>query len=174
MDLTPRGDIIVAVQDADIAASIMEAGKILIKSLKGTITVPTGPVIEDGEVNFKRYSLRLNPPLDMSLEEIEEHIRGQSITPREIIWETKGKTGIPCGGIQIYAQFNSVESALAFPRKHTINGKRVFFRHIGLIQCAKCGKNGHHEERCEKIGRAKARTRRRKEHMKKKRARQDS
>ena len=76
MDLTPRGDIIVAVQDTDVAAAITEAGKIQIKALKGSVTIPTGPVIEEGDVNFKRYSLRLNPPLDMSIEEIEAYIRG--------------------------------------------------------------------------------------------------
>ena len=103
MDLTPRGDIIVAVQDTDVATAITEAGKIQIKALKGTVTIPTGPVIEEGDVNFKRYSLRLNSRLDMSIEEIETYIRGKGILPREIIWETKGGIGIPCGGIQIYA-----------------------------------------------------------------------
>ena len=107
----------------------------------------------------------------MSIEEVEAYLRGKGITPREIIWETKGGIGIPCGGIQIYAQFNSAEAAIAFPRKHSINGKRVFFRHVGLLHCHKCGQNGHHEDRCEKIGRAKARNRKRKEILLKKRAR---
>ena len=99
MDLTPRGDIIVAVQDLEVASAIIEAGKIQIKALKGSVTLPTGPVVEEGEVNYKRYSLRLNPPLDMSVEEIEGYLRGLDIRIREIIWETKGGLGIPCGGI---------------------------------------------------------------------------
>ena len=163
MDLTPRNDIIVAVRETDVAASIIENGRIEVKALKGDITLPTGPVVEDGEVNYKRYSLRLNPPLDMSVEEIEQYLNSVDASVREIIWETKGGTGIPCGGIQIYAKFKSAEAAHSFPRKHNINGKRVFIRHIGLLKCDKCGKNGHHEDRCEKIGRAIARNRRRKE-----------
>ena len=99
MDLTPRGDIIVAVQQQEVASAIIEAGKIQINSLKGDITTPTGPVIEEGEVNYKRYSLRLNPSLDMSMEEIEEYLRNLGIKVREIIWETRGGLGIPCGGI---------------------------------------------------------------------------
>ena len=71
MDLTPRNDIIVAVREIDVAASIIENRRIEVKALKGDITLPTGPVFEDGEVNYKRYSLRLNPPLDMIIEEIE-------------------------------------------------------------------------------------------------------
>ena len=71
MDLTPRNDIIVAVRETDVAASIIDNGRVEIKALKGDITLPTGPVVEEGEVNYKRYSLRLNPPLDMSIEEIE-------------------------------------------------------------------------------------------------------
>ena len=61
MDLTPRGDIIVAVEDVEVATAIMEAGQVKIVALKGAITAPTGPVVEEGEVNFKRYSLRANP-----------------------------------------------------------------------------------------------------------------
>ena len=99
MDLTPRGDINVAVQQQEVASAIIEAGKIQINSLKGDITTPTGPVIEEGEVNYKRYSLRLNPSLDMSMEEIEEYLRNLGIKVREIIWETRGGLGIPCGGI---------------------------------------------------------------------------
>ena len=130
MDLTPRGDIIIAVQEQEVASAIIEAGKVQIKALKGAITVPTCPVVEEGEVNYKRYSLRLNPSLDMSVEEIEEYFRGLDIKVREIILETKGGTGIPCGGIQIYAQFKTVENAHSFPRKHNIDGKRFFLRHI--------------------------------------------
>ena len=113
MDLTPRGDIIIAVQEQEVASAIIEAGKVQIKALKGAITVPTGPVVEEGEVNYKRYSLRLNPSLDMSGEEIEEYLRGLDIKVREIILETKGGAGIPCGGIQIYA--NSKQSKTHTP-----------------------------------------------------------
>ena len=74
-----------------------------IKALKGAITAPTGPVVEEGEVNYKRYSLRANPALDMSIEEIAEYLEGLGVKVREIILETKGNTSIPCGGIQIYA-----------------------------------------------------------------------
>ena len=70
MDLTPRGDIIVVVQDMEVATSIMEAGQVKIVALKGAIIAPTGPVVEEREVNYKRYSLRANPSLDMSIEEI--------------------------------------------------------------------------------------------------------
>ena len=137
MDLTPRGDIIVAVQDMEVATAIMEAGQVKIVALKGAIIAPTGPVVEEGEVNYRRYSLRANPSLDMSIEEIAQYLEGLRIKVREIILETKGNTNIPCGGIQIYAQFPSVDAAHNFSRKHTINGKRVFFRHPGLLICNK-------------------------------------
>ena len=55
MDQTPRLDLIVALHNTETVDAIVEAGHIHDLSLRGTIPIPTGPVIEEGEHNFKRY-----------------------------------------------------------------------------------------------------------------------
>ena len=52
MDMTPRGDIIVAVEETYIANAVIEAQYITINSLKGAVYLPTGPVVEYGVVNI--------------------------------------------------------------------------------------------------------------------------
>ena len=174
MDQTPRNDIIVAVQETDTADAIIEAGNIRINTLRGSIPAPTGPVVEEAEFNYKRWSLRCHPPLDMNIQEIESYLIQLNIRPREFIIETKDKVNVPCGGLQIFAQFNNTNQALSFKRKHTINGKRIYFRHQGLLTCEKCNGRGHTEERCAQVQRAKARNKKRKEAARKKRPREQS
>ena len=67
MDLTFRGDIIIAVQEVTTANHIIQAQYITIESPKGAVALPTGPVVEFGVVNHQKYSLRCNPPLDMDI-----------------------------------------------------------------------------------------------------------
>ena len=131
-------------------------------------------VIEEGEHNFKRYSLRINPPLDLSIVAIEKYLARQ-MRVQEIIIENKPYSTIPYGGLQIYAKFNSIKEALDFPRKHTIEGHKTRFRHIGLYECLKCKQKGHTEDRWAKIQKAKQRALLRKQaRRKRKRESQDN
>ena len=91
MDLTPRGDIVVAVGETETANAIVEAQYITIQALQGAVYLPTGPVVEYGTVNHQKYSLRCNPPLDMDLCEIEHYLTKRGVKVKEIIIQTEFK-----------------------------------------------------------------------------------
>ena len=137
MDLTPRNDIVAALEFPQTAQAIMDAGKITIATLKGAVEIPVGPVVEPGAANYKRYSLRCNPPLTLSIEEIEEYLNQQGMQVREIIVENKYNLPFSYGGIQIYATFPTLRLAMDFKKEHDINGCEVRFRHIGQFKCEK-------------------------------------
>ena len=85
MDLTMHGDVIVAVQKVSTVNYMIEAQYITVQSLAGAVYLPTGPVVEYGTVNYQKYSLRCNPPLDLDLYEIEEYLSDKGIKVKEII-----------------------------------------------------------------------------------------
>ena len=78
--------------------ALIEAGHIQTSALKGNIPIPVGPVVEEGEYNHKRYSLRTNPPLDLSIVAIEEYL-SKLMRVQEIIIENKAHSSIPIGGL---------------------------------------------------------------------------
>lgn len=91
MDLTIQGDVIVAVQEVSTVNYLIDAQYITVQSLAGAVYLPTGPVVEYGNVNYQKYSLRCNPPLDLDLYEIEEYLCGKEIKVKEIIIQNSEK-----------------------------------------------------------------------------------
>ena len=61
--------------------------------------MPTGPVVEYGVINYQKYSLRCNPPLDMDYSEITEYLINKNIKVKELIIQTNHNAYLPCGGI---------------------------------------------------------------------------
>ena len=51
MDLTPRGDIIVALTETQTASQLIAAQYVTVNATVGAIHLPTGPVVEYGKVN---------------------------------------------------------------------------------------------------------------------------
>ena len=51
IDLTPRGDIIVALTETQTASQLIAAQYVTVNAIAGAIHLPTGPVVEYGKVN---------------------------------------------------------------------------------------------------------------------------
>ena len=132
-------DMMLGFQGVDSATKLSEAGNIAVNtSLLGEVVIPTGPLVPQGTINYKRYQVRakLTPGIPQAciVNELSKRYRLREV---EVPTYTRNGKQVPIqfGNIECYIEFNSCEEALNVPNQIEVEGILVDLYHKGRYKC---------------------------------------
>jgi hypothetical protein len=113
--------------------------------------LPCGPITSPGELNYKRYTLRISPPGNLphydSLRSVMNLIEERDGALLEVVIDDRinhtGLSPIGEGGYTVYARFPSTEVARDFPDIIDLHGHIIKIWHRGRLVCDQCNEKGH-------------------------------